>query len=245
MRKIVAETDIESVRFSPNSKQMCKRAKLILVLGAVCLCAGQASCLRGGTSYCPLTQWVDTLKGDFGFATRWSYPEGIFRNPFGQLDCDGLCPEAVERMRDSRGRIHTDSLHRFYLLVDTTRRYHSLACEAQCYEWGGSRFAAATQFGEDSTVCATEMNAATHCRLVIVIRNEAAAPRIELNSVSSAAETTVYRCKSGFIRIDRNAWNKGFLKAEFDYLFDNTDQPDQPLLWRGRIYTPIEKKSIR
>lgn len=65
-------------------------------------------------------QWVDDLKGDFSFRTKWSYPEGIYKNKFGQLSCDGFCPEGTESLKDNEGRIYTDSLTKFYQLVDTT-----------------------------------------------------------------------------------------------------------------------------
>jgi hypothetical protein len=90
-------------------------------------------------------QWIDNLDGDFDFRTKWSYSEGIYRNEFGQLSCDGFCPEGTESMKDSEGKIHPDSLTRFYQLVDTTHQFYSISCEAWCYEWGGTDFITAKQ----------------------------------------------------------------------------------------------------
>lgn len=58
--------------------------------------------------------WVDNLPGDFSFAKNWDYPEGVYRNEFGQLSCDGLCPQEVDRMMDENGKIYEDSFTAFF-----------------------------------------------------------------------------------------------------------------------------------
>ena len=85
-------------------------------------------------------QWVDDLVGDFSFQEVWSYPEGIFRNEFGQLVCDGICPPETENMKDEEGKILTDSLLSYYKLIDTTHLFHSIHSEANAYEWAGTNF---------------------------------------------------------------------------------------------------------
>ena len=33
----------------------------------------------------PITiEWVDNLSGDFSFTNNWSYPEGVYKNEYGQ-----------------------------------------------------------------------------------------------------------------------------------------------------------------
>jgi hypothetical protein len=71
-------------------------------------------------------QWTDHLDGDFSFKDNWSYPEGIYRNEFGQLSCDGLCPPEIYEMKDENGRIRDEQLTVFYQLVDTIHQYHSI-----------------------------------------------------------------------------------------------------------------------
>jgi hypothetical protein len=185
-------------------------------------------------------QWIDNLNGDFDFSTKWSYSEGVYRNKFGQLSCDGLCPEGTEPMKDIEGKIHTDSLTRFYQLVDTTHQFHSILCEAWCYEWDGTDFITAKQTNKNQIICTTQTNAGTHCSLIFEISNDTCIPRIELNSISSPVLKT-YFCKSGFIKIDKDLVKKGILKAEFNFDFNNSNEPDRKIFWKGKIYTTIEK----
>ena len=60
-----------------------------------------------------LIKWVENLAGDFSFIKKWSYPEGVYKNEYGQLSCDGLCPPEIDAMKDSTGRIYADSLRAF------------------------------------------------------------------------------------------------------------------------------------
>lgn len=185
-------------------------------------------------------QWTDNPKGDFGFSAEWDYPEGVYRNEFGQLDCNGLCPEGIERLKDATGKIRTDSMDRFYQLVDTTHLYHSILCEVRCDEWAGTNFISARRLNENTVYCATAMNAATHCSLVFEISGDICTPGIELLSISPSGQHTYY-CKSGFIKVSRDFWKKGILRAEFHYVFDNTDKNGEELFWKGKIHTPIEE----
>ena len=184
-------------------------------------------------------QWVDNLKGDFDFKTKWSYPEGVYRNRFGQLSCDGFCPEGIESMIDMNGKINPDSSARFYQLVDTTHQFHSILCEAWCYEWAGTDFITAKQTNKNRIICSTQTNAGTHCSLIFEINNDTCIPRIELNSIAASGLKT-YDCKGGFIKVDKDSWINGILKAEFNFVFNNTDEPDRKMFWKGKIYTLIE-----
>jgi hypothetical protein len=185
-------------------------------------------------------QWVGDLKGDFDFRSQWDYPEGVYRNEFGQLGCDGLCPEGLESMKDSTGKIFPDSLAAFYRLVDTTHQMHSISCEAWCYEWGGTDYITAKQIETGAVLCSTQMNAGTHCRLIFKISRNACFPRIELLSVARPG-TKAYYCKGGWIKIDKNHWSRGILKAEVSFDFNNTDEPGKKIFWKGRIYAKIER----
>jgi hypothetical protein len=185
-------------------------------------------------------QWIDNLNGDFDFNTIWSYPEGIYKNQFGQLSCDGFCPEGTESMKDSEGKIYTDSLTKFYQLVDTTHQFHSISCEAWCYEWAGTDYITAKQTNKNQTICSTHLNSGTHCKLILEINNDTCIPRIELNTITSP-ELKTYYCQGGFIKVDSELWTNGILKAEFDFDFNNTDEPDRKMYWKGNIYTMIEK----
>lgn len=182
-------------------------------------------------------QWVDDLQGDFSFTQKWSYDENIFLNQFGQLVCDGLCDEALDDMRDMNGRILDDSLNRYYQLVDTTHFYHSISSQAQCYEWVGTDFAIAYRVG-DTVRCYTLCNVATHSSLQLSIVNNECIPLIELNSVSPRG-LQYFSYKSGNISVDSEMWKKGILKAEFDFTFNDPDNAEEAIWWKGRIYTKV------
>ena len=58
-------------------------------------------------------KWVDNIENDFSFKERWSYPEGVYKNKFGQLSCDGICPPEIDQMKNEEGKIYPDSLKAF------------------------------------------------------------------------------------------------------------------------------------
>ncbi len=184
--------------------------------------------------------WLENLSGSFSFAKNWDYPEGVYRNGFGQLSCDGLCPDEIDRMKDEHGRIWKDSLARFYQLVDTTHQFYSIKSETNSYEWAGTNFLTAERIHKDTIRCFADNNAATHSRLELLISKNKCFPAIKLNSIASPAKTIIYRCKKGKIEIDRNLWNNGILKAKFDFTFDNPENLRQPLFWKGKIYAKIK-----
>lgn len=183
-------------------------------------------------------EWTDSLPGDYSFQKQWSYPEGVYKNEFGQLSCDGICPEEGNAMKDSKGRIYNDSLKSFYRLVDTTHQFHSIQCEAWCYEWGGTDFINAQQKNKNTVECYTQTNAATHCSLHLNIVNNICFPTIELKSIVANGDA-VYPCTVGFIKIDKEYFKKGIIKADFNFNFEHKENPKQPIYWKGKIYTRI------
>lgn len=231
-----------------NRKNKQKYIKPTKFLICVFLITGLISCVqvnsktkKNETGKIRIT-WIEDLSGDFTFKENWDYPEGIYRNDFGQLSCDGICPPEIERMKDENGRIFKDSLDAFYNLVDTTHQYYSIHSEAQCYEWAGTNFVTARKINNDTTVCFTHNNAATHSCLNLIITKEHCTPTLELNSVANPGNIIIYACKSGQIEIDKELWNKGVIKAIFNFTFDEKENTDKLLYWKGKIYAEIETK---
>jgi hypothetical protein len=185
-------------------------------------------------------EWQEQLKGDYAFAKAWDYPEGVYKNSYGQVSCDGFCPPETDAMKDSTGRIYKDSLSAFYALVDTTHRFHSLQGEAQCDEYAGADYMIA-QRKHDTVVCYSLCNAATHCSLHLRIIGDHCRAEVKLLSIAGG-NTRTYRCKSGFIRIDRGAWKQDTLKAEFDMAFEKDSLSGKPVSWKGKTDTPILKE---
>ena len=188
-------------------------------------------------------QWVDDFVDDFSFIDNWSYPEGIYRNEFGQLVCDGFCPPEVENMRDEDGRIFTDSIDSYYNLVDTTHLFHSIQSEAETYEWAGTDFIIVEKINKDTVDCFTLKNASTHSSLNLIIAGSTVSPTIVLESLTSL-EPKIYDCSGGEMLIDKNLWEKGILKASFNFTFIDNEKPEYKMLWEGLIYEKIDDTFI-
>ncbi|MCD7900078.1 MAG: hypothetical protein LUH22_09430 [Bacteroides sp.] len=184
-------------------------------------------------------QWTSHVKGDFSFKKSWSYPEGIFRNEFGQLSCDGLCPPEINQMKDEDGKILTDSLNSFYNLVDTTHLYHSIRSEANTYEWGGTNFITVRRIDQDSVIGYTHCNVSTHSSLYLIIVGNKVTPTIVLESITNSTGTKVFLCVGGEISMDKKLWKENILKASFDFKFKDPENPNKPMFWKGWIYTKI------
>ncbi len=183
-------------------------------------------------------KWVNNLKGDFSFKEQWSYPEGVYKNQYGQISCDGFTSDETAKMIDSSGRIYKDSLNAFYQLVDTTHLYHTIKSEAWCYEWTGTDFIEVKRVSENKVLAKTINNAATHSSLILEIGKDSCSSRIELNSITQSGKKTFY-IKRGRIKIDKQYWKKGILKAKFDFIFDNTTEPAKQMFWKSKIFCRI------
>ena len=186
-------------------------------------------------------KWVDNLTGDFSFKDSWSYPEGVYRNKFGQLSCDGLCPPEIYNMIDENGKIYEDSLASFYQLVDTTHLFHSIKSDACTYEWAGTDYVIVERINKDTTVCFTLNNSATHSSLNLIITENTVKPTIVLIGIVSENDVT-YHCKSGQMVIDKKLWDKGILKAIFDFNFGYDENLNEQMYWKGNIYAEVENR---
>jgi hypothetical protein len=183
-------------------------------------------------------QWVDNLKGDFSFTNDWSYPEGVYKNEYGQLSCDGLCPPEIDAMIDSTGRIYEDSLRAFYKIIDTSHQIHTFQSKAWVYEWAGTDFIEVLRKSKDSIYCSTMISSATHTSLILeIIKNDCYAS-IDLISVVPGGNSKYY-CTDGFIAIDKKLWEKGVMKAKFNINFGIEEESKRPIFWKGKIYANI------
>jgi hypothetical protein len=228
---------------SPRDSAMSSSLKCSLLIAITV--AGLLACgHRKGDAAPPLKgsvpiEWADTVPGDFSFVHNWSYPEGVYKNEFGQLSCDGICPPEIDPLMDRTGRIFKDSLSAFYKIIDTTHRSHSLQCEAWCYEWAGTDFISVRQKGRDTIEGATECTSGTHCSLHFYIVKNHCFPTIIVNSIAHNG-TVFFPCIGGSMKIDKHLLKKGILKADFDLNFDHRENPKQKMYWKGRIFTPLQ-----
>jgi len=187
-------------------------------------------------------KWKDSLKGDFSFRFKWEYPEGVYKNEYGQVSCDGSCPGEVEHMIDSTGKILKDSIKAFYKIVDTSHIRHSISCTAWCYEWAGTDFIEAIKKTIDTVFLSTALNAGTHCSLQLSISGNYCYAVIDLNSTVFGGSAIFY-CTGGFITIDKTLWQKGIVKGIFSFNFRHDEDPKTPIFWRGKIYSKINSRS--
>jgi hypothetical protein len=195
-------------------------------------------------------KWVDALSGNFKFSKKWSYADAVYKNKFGQLSCDGDCPEEIERMFDNNRKILKDSLNAFYKLVDTSHYFHTISSDAWCYEWTGTDYIDVIKLSADSVYCYTLANAGTHCSLelhinrdtcyAVIYLNSIVGPHTDPNGVVWGGRSWFYST-GGHITIDRALWEKGHMKAEFSFNFEHKTDPKQPVYWKGKIFSRMQK----
>lgn len=182
------------------------------------------------------------MLGDFSFTKNWSYPLGVEMKADGKAGCadGGFCPERCYLMLDSNGIVLKDSAQIFYQLLDTTHQFHSIQCEAWCYEWAGTDFIDVFRINKDSIFCYTSTGIATHCSLQLKILKNSCKATIELNSIIPGGSATYY-CTDGHITIDKKRLKKGVLKAKFNFNFEHKENPKKPIYWKGKIYSKIKE----
>ncbi|MFI5204504.1 MAG: hypothetical protein ACHQF2_08415 [Flavobacteriales bacterium] len=191
----------------------------------------------------PIVGWAEQVIGDFSFKDQWSYSEGVYKNQWGQLSCDGLCPPEIDRMKDEKGKIYNDSLEAFYKIIDTSHFYYTLQCESSCSEFAGTNFIEVNQIDSDSFFCQSRTTVSTHCSLYITFTKKSIKSGVRLNSIMPYGDDS-YECISGVMHVEEKAWKKGILKAEFYFTFWNAadGEASEYIYWKGLIYSPIEKK---
>ena len=186
--------------------------------------------------------WVDSVAGDYSFNHEWSYASQGLINKYGQFICDGDCPGEICGMRDSTGKIYQDSIAAYYRKIDTTHLFHSIKCDAWCYEFGECDFIDVISNHDSTLHLATAINVATHCSLNLTIKNGICVPTIKLISIIRGGDA-IYYCKTGYLKIDKLFWKKQILKGEFSFDFYHPENPKQKMFWKGNIYIDISKTS--
>ncbi|MCA6362715.1 MAG: hypothetical protein IM638_06730 [Bacteroidetes bacterium] len=183
--------------------------------------------------------YVTTVPGNFSFTTQWSYNENVFRNRYGQLVCDGLCPERLLQLTDSTGRILPDSVQLYYSLFDTAHYYHTLSAKSSCSEFAGADFAYAQKQPDGSVLCHTTGSIATHCTLSFILTADSCVAYARLSSII-AGEDQSYSCTGGNISIDKELWKLGVLKGTFRFEFTDTASGREVIYWEGLVNCTVE-----
>ncbi len=211
--------------------------KIVAILFSLALfCSASGQKVYGKTV--PVT-WTDSLAGDYSFVDKWSYGENVFTNNFFQLVCDVECPPEIRKMEDSRGRIYDSLIHEYYKLLDTTHHFHTMQCEGWCYEFGGMDFIEVLRRSKTGIYLESPINDGTHSSLRLAIENNVCTPTIKLTSEVSDPDGKYifyYHCTGGYIKIDKAYWQRGIMKAEFDFTFFHPEHPKLKMYWKGKIY---------
>ncbi|WP_158974964.1 hypothetical protein [Cellulophaga sp. L1A9] len=184
-------------------------------------------------------EWTEHLEEDFSFKEKWSYQEFIYKNRHGQLSCDGSCPVEIDRMKDESGKIYQDSLHAFYAIIDTTHVFHSLRSKNKMYEYSGTDYIDFQKIKGGIIRGKSANNVSTNSSLIIEIQNDSCAVWVDFNSIRDLGQHN-FPLENGAIKIDRNLFEQGILKAVFNFNFENTLEPNKNLFWNGQIYSSIK-----
>ena len=219
-----------------HAEKMMKLKSIIIIL----TCLTILSFIKKGETKSISIKWVDNIENDFSFKDKWSYPEGVYKNKFGQLSCDGICPPEIDRMKTEEGKIYPDSLKAFYKVVDTTHLFHSIKSEAWTYEWTGTDFMTFKMQADNSIIGESYCNVSTHSSLNIKIKNDSVIAWIDFNSIRNLGQHR-FPMTHGQITIDKKKFDQGIIKADFDLKFANTLNQEKEMYWKGLIYSKIEK----
>ncbi len=213
-----------------------KLKSIIIIL----TCLTILSFIKKGETKSISIKWVDNIENDFSFKDKWSYPEGVYKNKFGQLSCDGICPPEIERMKNEEGKIYRDSLKEFYKVIDTTHLFHSIKSDAWTYEWAGTDFMTFKKQADNSIIGESSSNVSTHSSLNFRIKNDSVIAWIDFNSITDIGRHR-FPMTHGQITIEKKLFDQGIIKVEFDLKFANTLNSEKELYWKGLIYSKIEK----
>ena len=74
----------------------------------------------------------------------------------------------------------------------------------------------------------------------IEIKNDSFRAWIDYNSITELGKQ-IFRMKEGHIIVDKQLFDQGIIKAEFDLKFVNTLDAEKKMYWKGLIYSSIEE----
>ncbi len=177
-------------------------------------------------------QWTQKLEDDFSFNNKWSYPEGVYRNKWGQLSCDGFCPEEAYKLMTDSGKVYEDSLESFYNIIDTSHLHYSLSSKTNSIGYSNSDFISFRIDSEEKILGASQTNASGYSRLFIELSEDSCTAWIEYRSIYNT-DIELFRLVKGSIKIDQSSYERGIIRGVFDFVFTEN------YYWEGKIYSAI------
>lgn len=181
-----------------------------------------------------------TIEGDFSFTKEWDYPMGVYVNQWGQVSCDGFCPERAWDMKVDGGRIPEDSLEVFYQIVDTTHQYHSLLSEFSQYELFDSDYLDFRKTDYGGVIGTSRCDAGNHSSLNIEIDSRHFYAWVDYTSITNGVPQR-FELSKGTLTLDDKLLEQGIYKGSFDFEFANTLDPAVPLTWKGIFYNELKE----
>jgi hypothetical protein len=220
-----------------NRKSSLKRFSILILCISLGLQLNSSSTFKKDDIQIEIS-WFTNLKGNFSFATKWSFSDNVGLNAAQQIACLQNCSDRVQKMMDADGLIISDSTDAYYLLVDSTRKYHTLESRSTLFDWKPSNFIKIRKYGNFIIEGSMIPDSTSKCSMFF---------RIKDNFLTAYAyhkpdkgESKIFRLNGGKIFLDELAFSKGIFKASFSFTFDNDINSLKPLYWSGKIYSKIE-----
>lgn len=182
--------------------------------------------------------WFTNLKGNFSFASKWSYAANVGLNDAQQIACIQNCSERVQKMMSDDGLIISDSTDTYYQIVDSTRKYHTLESRSTLTDWKPSNFIKVRKYGNFIVEGSVLADSTSKCSVFFRIKDNFLTAWAYHKSDNG--KSTIFRLNGGKIFLDDAAFSKGIFKATFSFTFENEVNSLKPLYWSGKIYTKIE-----
>jgi hypothetical protein len=182
--------------------------------------------------------WFTNLKGNFSFASKWSYAANVGLNDAQQIACIQNCSERVQKMMNDDGLIISDSTDTYYQIVDSTRKYHTLESRSTLTDWKPSNFIKVRKYGNFIVEGSVLADSTSKCSVFFRIKDNFLTAWAYHKSDNG--KSTIFRLNGGKIFMDDAAFSKGIFKATFSFTFENEVNSLKPLYWSGKIYTKIE-----
>jgi hypothetical protein len=182
--------------------------------------------------------WFTSLKGNFSFASKWSYARNVGLNDAQQITCLQNCSDRAKNMMDDAGLILSDSTDIYYQIVDSTRKYHTLESRSTLYDRKPSNFIKVRRYGNFVLEGSVIQDSSSNCSLFFRIKDS------NLTAWAyhkpAKGEPKIFLLKGGKFFLDTEKFDKGIFKAIFSFTFENELNSLKPLYWSGKIYTKIE-----
>jgi hypothetical protein len=125
----------------------------------------------------------------------------------------------------------------FYKEVDSTRHYFSLESRCTAKGWEDTKFVSVRKYGGFIIEGETLNNGNSKLNLFFRIKDDFVTSWIYYKPDGS--ESRIFALKEGKFFVDKNAFDKGILKAKFSFVYYNPENSLKALYWSGKMNSKI------